>query len=70
VFIKEPFFFTFSISIVLSVGPYAWPVSRICCAYFEFCLSVLIVWMCSLNLDVQVLPVWPTYFLGQSAHFN
>jgi hypothetical protein len=64
VFLKEPSFVTLSISIELSIGPYAWSVSRIYFAYFGFCLLVLIVWMCSLNLVSQVLPVWPHIYWG------
>jgi hypothetical protein len=43
-----PFFYMCSISIVWSSVSYLCPASRVCCANLEFCLLVLMVFMCSL----------------------
>jgi hypothetical protein len=56
-------------SIVSVIVPYVWPVLNIWFECPEFALLLLIAWMCSLYLVLNVLPVWPTYFNGQSRHF-
>jgi hypothetical protein len=55
VFVWRPFFAMLHVSMVASVM-YAWPVCRICWAYFEFCLLILSAWMCSLDRVWRFLP--------------
>jgi hypothetical protein len=65
-----PLFSVWRTSNVLSIVSYEWPKFKICSAYFEFCLSVLMAWMCSLYLVRKVRPVSPTYLSGQSLHLS
>jgi uncharacterized membrane protein YcgQ (UPF0703/DUF1980 family) len=46
------------------------PVSSMCFVYFEFCLSVLMAWICSLYWTLKVHPVCLVYLSGHSLHFN
>jgi hypothetical protein len=57
------------ISIVSVIVPYVCPVLNIWFAYPVLVLLLLISCMCSLYLVLNVLPVYPTYFSGQSMHF-
>jgi hypothetical protein len=59
-----------SISMLSSMVSYSCPLSRICCANFEFSLFVLMTFMCSLYLILNVRPVCPTYFSGHLPHCN
>jgi hypothetical protein len=45
------------------------PVFTIRLEYPDYSLLFLIACICSLYLDLNVLPVWPMYFSGQSMHF-
>jgi hypothetical protein len=65
-----PFCCTFIISIISLILPYACPVSRICCTYPDVFLLFRMSLTCSLNLVLNMRPVWPIYCQGQSTHFN
>ena len=41
-----------------------------CCANFDVWLFVLNAYLCSLNLIVKFLPVWPTYALLHAGHVS
>jgi hypothetical protein len=69
VFMREPFFCWCRMLSVSSMVPYVCPVSRMCCAYFEFVLLVRMACMCSLCRVLKLLPVWPMYFSGHVLHF-
>jgi hypothetical protein len=69
-FRKFPFLAFLVIIIVLSVFPYACPVSNICREYPVSGLLFRMAWKCSLYLVLDVLPVWPIYFFGHSRQFN
>jgi hypothetical protein len=43
---------------------------KMCWEHFESCLFVLMACTCSLNRVLMVLPVWPIYSTGQSAHVS
>jgi hypothetical protein len=57
VFINGPFLSMCNMSIVSSIAPCVSCVSRMCCAYLEFGLFVLIAYVCSLYLVLNFLPV-------------
>jgi hypothetical protein len=46
------------------------PVSSVCLAYFEFCLFVLMAWICFLCWTLNIRPICPTYFSGRSLYFS
>jgi hypothetical protein len=54
VFIRGPFFSMCSMSIFPSIVLYMCCVSKMCCAYLEFGLFVLIACMCSLYLVLEL----------------
>jgi hypothetical protein len=65
-----PFFFICSTSIVSSTELYVCLVWRMCWAYFEVCLFVLMTWICCLYWVLNVHPVCPMYLNGHSLHFS
>jgi hypothetical protein len=50
--------------------PFSFNVEYVCCATLEFTLLAVIAWTCSLKRVRKFLPVWPTYFNGESLHFS
>jgi hypothetical protein len=69
-FSNWPFFSMCSISNASSIVLYVCPASSMCWAYFEFCLFLLMAWICSLYRTLNVRPICPTYFNGHSLHIN
>jgi hypothetical protein len=63
-----PFLPVLMMSIVSVIVPYVCPIFIVWFEYPELLLLLLMVWMCSLYLILNVLPVWPTYFNGQCRH--
>jgi hypothetical protein len=60
-----PLFVTPIVSVMV---PYVCPVFSMWFEYPDLLLLFLMVSMCSLNLILNVLPVCPMYFSGQSRH--
>jgi hypothetical protein len=52
------------------IVPYVCPMFNIWFEYLELLLLLLIAWICSLYLTLNILTVWPIYFNGQSRHFS
>jgi len=66
-----PFFFAVCIiSMIFSIGPMEWLLSRRCVAKLDFLIFYLKSWRCSLYLFLNDLPVCPTYFISQSGHLR
>jgi hypothetical protein len=57
-------------SIVSDITPHACPAFNMWFEYPELLLLLLMSCICSLYLVLNVLPVCPIYFIGQSMHFT
>jgi hypothetical protein len=64
-----PFFPVFTISVISVMVLYVCTEFSIWFEYPELPLLFLMAWICSLYLILNILPVCPMYFSGQSRHF-
>jgi hypothetical protein len=64
-----PFLPVLMTSTVCVIVPYVCPVFNIWFDYLELPQLLLMAWICSLYLTLNVLPVWATYFNGKSRNF-